>query len=394
MDRLSTSTSSKRLLPPQRVALATGAARFPGMDYVLDQSAHFGNYSLRLFAYAVESPDPLPVSHVQALDALPLPYHLRRRTYPATRGQLIRELCKWRPKAINLHFMSLGGFAAKAADKASRPLVTTVHAMEPHLLTRPETRRERYLRADCTQVLEGTSVFVAVSHHIKRWLMSLGVPASKIVVNYVGVNTDFWRPIPNAGRTDRAIAFVGHLSALKGVLDVVRASVSLRASTPHLLHVVGDGPLGPEVQEFARHNPHIRVHGRLLKPEIRRILAESTVLAMPTKPDQGIEEAAGMVLLEAQAMGVPVASYRTGGVPEMLPPGYPMICEPGDVTTLTDLLQHALRMNADEQRQLGNDLRVWVVANRSLNAGAARMEDILDRAIGAPAVRTTPRGTC
>jgi len=81
------------------------------------------------------------------------------------------------------------------------------------------------------------------------------------------------------------------------------------------LDIVGDGEARCAVERAFAALPAERIHwhGRLDSSGIGRVFAAGDVFVWP-----GLEEAFGMVYLEAQAAGLPVAAVRTAGVPEVV----------------------------------------------------------------------------
>ncbi len=82
------------------------------------------------------------------------------------------------------------------------------------------------------------------------------------------------------------------------------------------LDIIGDGPARPEVE--AAFNPmkdHVSFHGQKSPAEIAAFMAEARGFLWP-----GINEAFGMVYLEAQAAGVPVVAQDRPGLREILAP--------------------------------------------------------------------------
>lgn len=86
------------------------------------------------------------------------------------------------------------------------------------------------------------------------------------------------------------------------------------------LDIVGDGPAKPQVQAMmAQFGSRVRFLGQLERVDIQGMYANSSMLVWP-----GVNEAFGMVYLEAQAAGLPVVAQDRPGVRDVLAPGsYP-----------------------------------------------------------------------
>ena len=278
-----------------------------------------------------------------------------------------------RPDLVHLHFMALGRFAARAAAAQRLPLVCTVHALEPQLMDKSRGPRAANLRAQATAVLDQADLFLPASRYIHDWLLDLGVEPSRLRTHYLGVDTGFWngedRSPGSAADTPR-IVFVGHLTALKGVVPLLSVSARIHAAMPHELHIVGDGPLRNEVEQKARDLTHVRVHGRLARRDVRRVVGESKALVLPTRLTSGIADAAPTVLMEAQAMGVPAIAYDVGGTREMMQSTPELLVAENDEAALADAIFLVLSQSETDYSSLSRRVRDWVHEQRNRDVQA------------------------
>lgn len=90
-----------------------------------------------------------------------------------------------------------------------------------------------------------------------------------------------------------------------------------------------------------------------------------------------ISEAYGMVLLEAQAAGVPVVAGLTGGVGDIVRAGETGLLVPvGDAAAFAQAVARLID-NADERRLLGQQAACAVGARHSLDAAARVLDKLL-----------------
>ena len=169
---------------------------------------------------------------------------------------------------------------------------------------------------------------------------------------------------------------MGALSHLKGVDDLARASADLVGRRPHRLVLVGEGPLAHALRE--RTPAHVTFTGRLDREGVRDWMRRAHVLVLPTKPTQGRQEAAGLVLLEAQACGVPVIAYSTGGTPEMIAPGASLLTQERSPNALVRSIDEALAWSEDERADRAAACRAWVTRERSLRGATHQLRAIYD----------------
>jgi glycosyltransferase involved in cell wall biosynthesis len=142
------------------------------------------------------------------------------------------------------------------------------------------------------------------------------------------------------------VVYVGKLAPNKGVTKLIAAIE--RADLRWPLVVVGDGPERPAVERQARaRGRDVRFTGWVPRPEALRWLAHASVLVFPSHGPESLSR----VLLEAGALGVPVAAMDTGGTRDIVIPG------------VTGLL-------SDSADALGSDL-ARLVADRALATSLA-----------------------
>ncbi len=118
--------------------------------------------------------------------------------------------------------------------------------------------------------------------------------------------------------------------------------------------------------------------GELSPTALRNWYAASSVLVFPTYHHEGL----GRIIIEAQAMEVPVVAYATGGVPEGVINGVTGYLVPtGDSKSLTAQLGLLLG-DPDLRVKMGKQGRAFVSDRYSLPALAARHEQFYIQAMG------------
>ena len=139
-----------------------------------------------------------------------------------------------------------------------------------------------------------------LSRYMQAELQAAGVPAERI-----------HRVPPIAGGLEleaeptlpRCVLFVGRLVSSKGVLDALEAWKRSGVELPFI--AVGTGSQRQEVEAAGAKVMGWRPHG-----EMSGIYRSAAVLVMPSR----WQEPFGLVGLEAQSLGVPVAAWASGGV--------------------------------------------------------------------------------
>jgi glycosyltransferase involved in cell wall biosynthesis len=181
-----------------------------------------------------------------------------------------------------------------------------------------------------------------VSHYVRNYLISAGVPESRVETIYDGIV----RPEPLTHSTlrdelglDSNAVVAGIVAMLRGkkghedLIAAVRPMMSERAN----LHVVIAGEGG----EFARLKAMIeafglsrRIHLLGFRKDINNVLKGCDLFVLPTH-----QEALGQAFIEAMAMGLPVIGTQVDGVPELIDPGVNGLLVPvRDVEALREAL--------------------------------------------------------
>jgi len=171
-------------------------------------------------------------------------------------------------------------------------------------------------------------LFLCVSEHIKKKLLSLGCDERKIVVHRSGVDTKKYRFHPQvAERGGRVrVLTVARLNQKKGVEYGVRAVAKALRKHQHVEYeIAGDGLLRHKLQSLIAelkvgHN--IELLGWKSQDEIAELLGNSDILLAPSvTAENGDEEGVPGVIMEAFAQGLPVVSTHHAGIPEVVQDG-------------------------------------------------------------------------
>lgn len=167
--------------------------------------------------------------------------------------------------------------------------------------------------------------FIAVSKALKARAVAFGIPEDKISVHYIGIDPVKFSPSPLAASVrPRRILSVGRMVEKKGGRYLIEAFARVRQTVPDAeLVMVGAGPLLDTLKEQAATlNVPVTFTGSLPPAQVAEQMHAARVFCLPSiTAADGDSEGFGLVILEAQACGVPVVTSALGGATEGLAEG-------------------------------------------------------------------------
>ncbi len=324
---------------------------------------------------------PRYIGLIPATPSYSLPHQpilLTERRNPLSRAR--RELYRWfgiarnfhararaeAPDLLHAHFAEGATAAVAISNACDVPLIV-------HLRGGAEMQRDSVLRQRLYQwpyllwrnrLWKRASLFLCVSEFIRQKALVAGFPADKLRVHYTGIDFRFFAPTQPAPERDRSLVlYVGRLVEYKGADHLVRAmSIVRKTEKDARLLLIGDGPFRPQVHALARElDVPCEFLGEQPATIVRSWMERARVFCAPSMTlADGMSEAFGNVFTEAQAMGLPVVSYRHGGISETMLDGQTGIL--ADEYDYAGLAGGLLRYLQDDQfwaasHQQG---RIWV----------------------------------
>jgi glycosyltransferase involved in cell wall biosynthesis len=294
-------------------------------------------------------------------------------------------------RLIHAHFGFDGVEAWPIARRLGLPLLVTLHGSD--ITTRMQwfsegragRRWRSYPHRLARLAMQKNVNFVAVSENIREAAIVAGLPEARIFVHPIGINTqNFTRNgLPVAQRRP-IILFLGRLVEKKGAGYLLEAFEVLRKKFPESeLVIAGDGPKRRELAVRAEAIGGVRFVGAFSREQAQALLAEARVLCLPSvTAESGDAEGLPLVILEAQASGVPVVTSARGGAAEGILDG-----ETGyafaerDVATMIDRLTRLLT-DAALAEKFSTAAPRFVAAKHNLHSRTAELENLYDKVSG------------
>ncbi|HYY68730.1 MAG TPA: glycosyltransferase, partial [Terriglobales bacterium] len=233
----------------------------------------------------------------------------------------VAQLRRLQPALVHAHFGPDASHAMLLARALSVPLVVTHHGYditaEDHALSHSPLLR-LYLKRR-PRLYKAAALVLCVSQFVREKALRKGAPPHKTLAHYIGIDIARFTPDPSVARSD-TVLFVGRLNEIKGCDYLLRAMRFVQQSRPECrLVIIGDGPLRAQLEQTVRELGLNWVSFLCTKPSdvVRYWMNRARVFSVPSVTvDSGASEGFGMVFAEAQAMGLPVASFASGGIPE------------------------------------------------------------------------------
>jgi colanic acid/amylovoran biosynthesis glycosyltransferase len=277
------------------------------------------------------------------------------------------------------------------AEDLGVPLVTALHGYDVTLsddVMRATRLGREYLRG--RQALQKKcALFLSCSAYVRERGLAMGYPVDRTIVHSIGVDVERFKP-PSMPQREKTVLFVGRMVEKKGCGSLIEAMVLVQRRFPGAdLVVIGDGRLrsGYEALATAR-GVRCRFLGTQPPTVIRDWMARASIFCVPSVVAvSGDAEGFGMVFIEAQAMGLPVVSTLSGGIPEAVKHG-----ETGLLVTERNpraLAEAILLLIRDEElwRRYSLAGRRRVVDHFNLAHQTRDLENVFDRLLARREVR-------
>ena len=279
--------------------------------------------------------------------------------------------------------MTLGRIAGLAVG--ARALMVASHA------TALSGKRHLFTLID-RWLMEFTRRVIAVSRtHAEHLRFREGVERERIAVIENGVDVSSWpyvsEELRNHARAslrvtpDEAVVLMVAGLRPEKAHDVLLSALAILHAEGRRVRVLlaGDGERRGAIESAA---VALGIRGAIeflgVRRDVARLLHASDVVVLPSAA-----EALPMALLEAMAAGTPVVASAVGSVPELVRDGETgLLIVPADAASLADRIRVILD-DSERASRLRIQAREWVVGRYSIEATAARYQELFDEAMAA-----------
>jgi len=251
------------------------------------------------------------------------------------------KILKLKPKLIHAHFGKNGALILPFAKKNNLPLFVTFHGGDATKFNHLKKSYLKIYNRRKKNLIDYASKFICVSKYIADALSNQNFPDEKIVVNYNGIKINSNNLIPNINK-ELPLLFVGRLVEKKGVETLIRSINFLNQNEYKSikLNIVGDGIEINKLKNLAK-NKNINFLGWKKKDEIRKIMANSSALVVPSqKAKNGDCEGLPTTLLEGIEFGLPIIATKHSGINEIIEDNVSgFLCEENNPIALADCIK-------------------------------------------------------
>lgn len=226
-----------------------------------------------------------------------------------------------------------------------------------------------------------SDVLLANSETTKKKIIELGANPEKVICHPVGIDVSAFPYHPSFDdkkETDPiVITTVARLAEIKGHEYSIRAIAEVIRRNPNRkleYRIVGGGSQRESLEDLVQElgiEDSVRFLGQVNYKAVQHQLRESDIFLLSS-----LDEGLGMVLLEAQATGLPIVATEVGGIPQAVDQGKSaFLVSPKDPTSLADRIE-GLCENPELCEEMGMHGREYVSEKFDIYDLASDLEDI------------------
>jgi len=193
-------------------------------------------------------------------------------------------------------------------------------------------------------------LFLPISDYWKQKLIKLNCEEKKIVVHRMGINLEKFKFSERRKEPREVIKLltIGRLTEKKGHEYAIRAISKLIKKYRNIEYIIaGDGPLEIDLKNLAIElgiRECVKFLGAVKQDEVLTLYQQTYIFVLPSiTANNGDQEGIPVVLMEAQATGLPIISTFHTGIPEVVIDGKSGFLVPErDVNALAERLEYLI----------------------------------------------------
>ena len=306
--------------------------------------------------------------------------------------RVLTALKRTRPELVHAHFGYDAVLVADATRRLGVPLVVTLHGTDVLRDWRAwASGRDgfffRFYPAKIKRLFADPNVhFIAVSEVLREAAIRNGAPEERTRVIYTGIRPERFFRIERHPPRQPSVLFIGRLVEFKGCEYLVRALAEAKTRVPNVrLIVAGDGPLRAKLEALASTlNVDAEFLGSVAPAQIERLMGQTSIFCLPSITDRdGGFEAFGMVMLEAQAAGVPLITSAAAGREAVIQGETGFVVPPANIPALAAVLADLLEAPTERLAAMGDAGRIHIARQFDVATCVQELEGYYDDIVGA-----------
>lgn len=266
---------------------------------------------------------------------------------------------------VHTHTAKAGVLGRLAAKRAGVPVI--IHTPHGHnfygyfniFISRIIIQIERRLAVFTDRIIALTELEKCdyfkfkVADRKQTVLVYLGLDLDK----FLAKDTDKIKSIFQINSQERVVGYVGRLEPIKGPQFFIEAArMCLRQDSSLRFILVGEGSLRQELEKkVVSWDLSDKIIFAGWQEDIAAIMSILNILVLPS-----LNEAVGIVLIEAQALGIPVVASKVGGVPEIIKDKQTgILVEPADPRALSSVVMELIN-DSPRMELMSKAAKNWV----------------------------------
>jgi colanic acid/amylovoran biosynthesis glycosyltransferase len=309
----------------------------------------FSRYRHIVLCRKIKDREVFPFKEVYKTSLFFFPLFLLDQIFTNKIGFKIRPINDWQAykKLINkingvnilhAHMGLQGVYAIPLAKSTNIPLVVTFYGADMSSQVRNNVWKLKY-----EELFGIASLILVEGIFMREAMIKIGCPREKVKVSRIGIPVDKIQYNPRIPPNDNEVLKIFMCASFvpkKGFFDALCVVDALRKNGLKVqCHIVGDGSLELKIKklisELALEEITV-LYGRVFPSRIFEIANDCHVFFHPSKTDEtgDSEGGAPTIILEMQAMGMPVISTLHADIPNIIPVQNHFLAEEGDVDGL------------------------------------------------------------
>jgi len=291
---------------------------------------------------------------------------------------------------FHCHFGPNGVIAAglKEIGLLHGKIITTFHGIDAHCNYKHLKKHYHSRPRTWSRLLfKHSDLFTTNTPYLLKQVVELGADPNKIELMPMGVDSTYFVPPASPHKKKKIqLLSVGKLIKLKGHHLGIQAVHKLIRNGYELEYIIiGEGVERGELQKLIEKlniTHHVKMVGNQTQSEIKKCMQASDIFLMTSVFDDTMRrETQGVVTAEAQACGLPVVAFRSGGVPYTIEEGKTgFLAEEKSVTEFTN---HLKKLCTDEKlrKNMGYNARKFIENNFCLTKLAQKQLSLYERVL-------------